>query len=31
MIDVKKAKLKIKFADDELQGLADIINKQFKE
>jgi len=31
MIDVKKAKFKIKFADDELQGLADIINKQLKE
>jgi hypothetical protein len=31
MIDVKKAKFKIKFADDELQGLADIINKKLKE
>ena len=31
MIDVKKAKFKIKFADDELQGIADIINKKLKE
>jgi len=31
MIDVKKAKFKIKFTDDELQGLADIINKRLKE
>lgn len=30
MIEVKKAKFKIKFADDELQGIADIINKKLK-
>jgi hypothetical protein len=31
IIEVKKAKFKIKFADDELQGIADIINKKLKE
>jgi hypothetical protein len=31
MIEVKKAKFKIKFANDELQGIADIINKKLKE
>lgn len=31
MIEVKKAKFKIKFADGELQGIADIINKKLKE
>jgi len=30
MIEVKKAKFKIKFSDDELQGIADILNKQLK-
>ena len=28
MIEVKKAKFKVKFSNDELQGIADIINKQ---
>lgn len=31
MIEMKKAKFKIKFSDDELQELADIINKKLKE
>ncbi len=31
MIEVKKTKFKIKFSDDELQGIADIINKKLKE
>jgi hypothetical protein len=31
MIEVKKAKFKIKFTNDELQGIADIINKKLKE
>ena len=31
MIEVKKAKFKLKFANDELQGIADIINKKLKE
>lgn len=31
MIEVKKAKFKVKFSVDELQGIADIINKQLKD
>jgi len=31
MIEVKKAKFKIKFSDDELQGIADIVNKKLRE
>lgn len=31
MIEVKKSKVKIKFSDDELQGLVDIINRKLHE
>ena len=31
MIEVKKAKFKIKFSDEELQGIADILNKQLQD